>query len=386
MVGKRSHVNSMSPPPQNIDPGGIADRMGSQSGIAALREALAGERAFLVGGAVRDLLLGASHPDLDVAVEGDAPEAARRLGANPVAHERFATATVELDGVRVDLASTRTERYPQPGALPDVEPASLERDLARRDFTVNAMAIPLAGDPELIDPHEGLEDLRAGHAQRAASGVVRRRPDPRPPRRALRGPPRLRNRAGDLRAADGDRSRHRLERAHRGGAPADRRRGHGAGGVRASRPMGPCGHRPRRRARLAALQAILARPEWADLVDARRRGLRIGDARPGAGSGCAPALLRQPRAALGGHGTRARAPPGRTCCRAGRRRRLARRLRPRLAPRGARDRRRGPDGGGRLRGAGGRPRPRRRPGRQARRRDLDRDDELRVALAAAAAS
>jgi tRNA nucleotidyltransferase (CCA-adding enzyme) len=147
---------------QNIDPGAIAERMAALPGIAALRGALAGERAFLVGGAVRDLLLGKPHPDLDVAVEGDAPELARRLGADPVEHERFATARVELEGVRVDLASTRTEHYERPGALPEVEPAPLHSDLSRRDFTVNAMAVPLANTPELIDPHTGLDDLRAG--------------------------------------------------------------------------------------------------------------------------------------------------------------------------------------------------------------------------------
>ena len=146
----------------DIDPTQLAERLPRVPGIAALREALAGERAYLVGGAVRDLLLGLDHPDLDVAVEGDAVEAARRLGAEPVSHERFATATVQLDGGRVDLATTRAERYPHPGALPEVEPAPLDRDLARRDFTVNAMAVPLAGEPALIDPHGGLDDLSAG--------------------------------------------------------------------------------------------------------------------------------------------------------------------------------------------------------------------------------
>ena len=61
-----------------------------------------------------------------------------------VAHERFATAKVELDGHEVDIATARAETYPHPGALPEVEPAAgIEADLARRDFTINAMAIPL---------------------------------------------------------------------------------------------------------------------------------------------------------------------------------------------------------------------------------------------------
>jgi tRNA nucleotidyltransferase (CCA-adding enzyme) len=127
-----------------------------------VRGAIDGERAYLVGGAVRDLLLGAEHPDLDLAVEGDAAALARRLGGQVTEHERFATATVEVDGVRVDLATSRRETYERPGALPTVEPAPIADDLARRDFTVNAMAVPLAGEPELIDPHGGIDDLRAG--------------------------------------------------------------------------------------------------------------------------------------------------------------------------------------------------------------------------------
>ena len=77
-------------------------------------------------------------------------------------HERFGTAAVQLDGLEVDLASARAESYPHPGALPEVRPATLVDDLARRDFTINAMAIPLAGEPELIDPHGGLADLERG--------------------------------------------------------------------------------------------------------------------------------------------------------------------------------------------------------------------------------
>jgi tRNA nucleotidyltransferase (CCA-adding enzyme) len=295
MVGKRSHVNSMSPPPQNIDPGGIADRMGNLSGVAALREALAGERAFLVGGAVRDLLLGVSHPDLDVAVEGDAPAAARRLGANPVAHERFATATVELDGVRVDLASTRTERYRRPGALPDVEPASLERDLARRDFTVNAMAIPLAGDPELIDPHEGLEDLRAGTLSVLHPGSF-----DDDPTRALRAA-RYAARLGfeiepatfelltvtDLGTVSSERIEAELRRiAAEDTAPAafELLAQWGLAGI--DRGVG---------ARLAALQAILARPEWADLVDAPDAVYALGTPDPGLEAGALRLSSATPR-------------------------------------------------------------------------------------------
>lgn len=124
--------------------------------------------AYLVGGAVRDLMLGEQSVDLDLAVEGDAPRAARelaeRLGGHAVAHDRFGTATVRAPGLSVDVAATRRERYPEPGALPEVEPAGLEDDLRRRDFTINAMAVALLGDQlgRLHDPLGGRADLEAG--------------------------------------------------------------------------------------------------------------------------------------------------------------------------------------------------------------------------------
>jgi tRNA nucleotidyltransferase (CCA-adding enzyme) len=124
--------------------------------------------AYLVGGAVRDLLLGADSVDLDVALEGDALSAAwelaDRLDGRAMTHERFGTATVRADDLTVDLAGTRRERYESPGALPEVEPAPLADDLARRDFTVNAMAVGLTGADlgVLHDPHGGNEDLTAG--------------------------------------------------------------------------------------------------------------------------------------------------------------------------------------------------------------------------------
>ena len=130
--------------------------------LAAVREA-ATDPVYLVGGAVRDLILGRGRADIDIVVEGDAAELASRLGADVVSHERFATAKVSLDGHEVDIATARTESYPKPGALPVVEPAAqIEADLARRDFTINAMAIPLGVGPDLIDPHGGQADLAAG--------------------------------------------------------------------------------------------------------------------------------------------------------------------------------------------------------------------------------
>lgn len=147
----------------------LGERIRALPGADRLLPALSGlAPAWLVGGAVRDLLLGAPAVDLDVAVEGDALEAARalaeRLDGEVREHERFGTATVRAAGLVVDLATTRRETYARPGALPDVEPAPLDDDLARRDFTVNAMAAGLAEDTlgELRDPHRGRYDLDAG--------------------------------------------------------------------------------------------------------------------------------------------------------------------------------------------------------------------------------
>lgn len=141
----------------------LAARVDALPGMDELRAALAGTPAYLVGGALRDVLRGLSGADVDVdiAVEGDAIALARRAGTLVRAHERFGTATVEVGGTRIDLAMTRRERYPEPGALPEVEPADIAADLARRDFTVNAMAFPLGGERRLLDPHGGARDLRA---------------------------------------------------------------------------------------------------------------------------------------------------------------------------------------------------------------------------------
>jgi tRNA nucleotidyltransferase (CCA-adding enzyme) len=130
--------------------------------LDAVRDAAA-EPVYLVGGAVRDLLLGCGRADIDLVVEGDSADLAARLGAEVVSHERFATAKVELDGHEIDIAAARSEAYAHPGALPVVEPAAdIEADLSRRDFTINAMAIPLGDEPRLIDPYGGRADLEAG--------------------------------------------------------------------------------------------------------------------------------------------------------------------------------------------------------------------------------
>ncbi len=156
--------------------GGVLDeselfaRAGALRGMEAVLPALeGGPRCFLVGGAVRDLLLERAPLDVDVAVEGDAEAVAERvaaaLGGEVTVHERFGTATVSAGGVdSVNLARTRRETYPEPGALPVVEPATLADDLVRRDFTVNALALALNGDAagELVDRRGGRADLDAG--------------------------------------------------------------------------------------------------------------------------------------------------------------------------------------------------------------------------------
>jgi tRNA nucleotidyltransferase (CCA-adding enzyme) len=128
----------------------------------------AGHGVYLVGGTVRDLLLGEPGFDVDLAVEGDGQAFARALaqalGGRARPHDAFGTAVVEYgDGERVDVVTARRERYEAPAALPVVEPSTIEDDLFRRDFTVNAMAIALAGEAagRLVDPFEGLRDLEA---------------------------------------------------------------------------------------------------------------------------------------------------------------------------------------------------------------------------------
>ena len=141
----------------------LRSRLGPQE-LRLLRRVGAGsDRAFLVGGIIRDLALGRESHDLDVAVEGDVAALARGLGGELRIHPAFATATIEFEsGVRLDLAATRIESYAAPAALPRIRPASIEQDLWRRDFTINAMAVRLTrtGLGALLDPCGGLHDLR----------------------------------------------------------------------------------------------------------------------------------------------------------------------------------------------------------------------------------
>jgi tRNA nucleotidyltransferase (CCA-adding enzyme) len=143
----------------------LRERIRRLPGMERLLPALQGlPPAYLVGGAVRDLLRGATGVDLDIVVEGDARPLVSRLGGRVREHERFGTAKVLAGDLTFDLATGRREIYERPGALPTVEPAPLLEDLGRRDFTINAMAAGLTGDDlgHLYDPHGGVGDLRAG--------------------------------------------------------------------------------------------------------------------------------------------------------------------------------------------------------------------------------
>jgi tRNA nucleotidyltransferase (CCA-adding enzyme) len=121
------------------------------------------DQVYLVGGSVRDLLLGGEPFDLDLVVEEDAAGFAAALGGDVRAHDRFGTSTVTLNGFSYDIARARRETYSRPGALPDVVPASVAEDLFRRDFTVHALAIALGGANagRLSGVPLALEDLEA---------------------------------------------------------------------------------------------------------------------------------------------------------------------------------------------------------------------------------
>jgi poly(A) polymerase len=162
--------------PQTVEIPGVPPQL-----LEALIAAAAGQRLALVGGAVRDLLLHRVHndpwrglPDLDLVVEGQAADLVEQLQLPASARPHGAFGTVELElrlpGQQpdqpntwlVDLASARQEVYPQPAENPRVQLGRLDDDLARRDFSVNAMALVLAGDGSgavLLDPHGGQADL-----------------------------------------------------------------------------------------------------------------------------------------------------------------------------------------------------------------------------------
>jgi tRNA nucleotidyltransferase (CCA-adding enzyme) len=152
-----THTPSGALPPDVLRRVAPARKLARETGIAL----------YLVGGAVRDLLLGRAVTDVDLVVEADAlgfaARLARELGAAVELHRRFGTAVLSLpDGERLDVATARAEEYQKPAALPRVRASSIEDDLARRDFTINAMALEIARSKRaaLLDPFGGRNDLR----------------------------------------------------------------------------------------------------------------------------------------------------------------------------------------------------------------------------------
>ena len=125
-----------------------------------------GVPVYLVGGAVRDLLMGKPVADLDITVERDAStvahELADRLSGRVVSRSQFGTFKVEMAGESVDVVTARRETYRRPGALPTVSPSSIDDDLKRRDFTINAMALRLTPEPvAVLDPRNGRDDIQS---------------------------------------------------------------------------------------------------------------------------------------------------------------------------------------------------------------------------------
>ncbi|MCX6012056.1 MAG: CCA tRNA nucleotidyltransferase [Chloroflexi bacterium] len=123
---------------------------------------------YLVGGIVRDILLGRPYTDLDLVVEGDAillaQDLTKKTGGQAIIHDQFGTAKFTLHNQSIDLVTARSETYSKPGALPEIVLGNLNSDLMRRDFTINAIAISLntSNSGEVIDPYDGIADIRNG--------------------------------------------------------------------------------------------------------------------------------------------------------------------------------------------------------------------------------
>ncbi len=153
----------------------ILDRLDPQfQGVCRRLANLAHEEGvplYLVGGIIRDLLLGYGSIDFDFVIEGDAISFAakvqRRFGGTLKTHSRFGTANwrpADISALDIDLVTARSESYSKPAALPQTTPADLAADLFRRDFTINTLAIRLDGTHwgTLLDIYGGQSDLAAG--------------------------------------------------------------------------------------------------------------------------------------------------------------------------------------------------------------------------------
>ena len=149
------------------------------AGILAAEGDSEAEAAYLVGGSVRDALLGLTPGDMDLSIVGDAPQFAATFadkgGGVVEAVSQFGTARVGLPAGRFDLAMSRTETYATPGALPTVKSSGIQEDLSRRDFTINAMAVDLSPSNwgDLVDPHGGFSDTARRRIQILHPGSFR---------------------------------------------------------------------------------------------------------------------------------------------------------------------------------------------------------------------
>lgn len=156
-------TSSRSLPDRSLIPSEQQDLLRSISAQVSAQ----GVRAFVVGGFVRDLFLARPVNDLDIIIEGDAIRfgelLVKKMGGSLTAHHKFHTAIWHLPSTSetIDLITARKETYAKPGSLPSVTPSTIDDDLRRRDFTINAMALQLGGDlfAELLDPLNGQDDL-----------------------------------------------------------------------------------------------------------------------------------------------------------------------------------------------------------------------------------
>ena len=160
-----------------------------------------GVSVYLVGGPVRDWLMRKPIRDVDLVVESDTLDGAAQLaqaaaprGARVTRHDRFATVTIQQGGARLELATARSETYAYDGALPSVAPASIEDDLQRRDFSVNALALPLSKrargqHSRLAAVEDGEKDIARAQLRVLSHGSFR--DDPTRALRAARLAPRL---------------------------------------------------------------------------------------------------------------------------------------------------------------------------------------------------
>ncbi len=231
---------------------------------------------YLVGGAVRDLLRGVDPLDLDLVVDGELEPVSALLGTPARVHDRFETRAVTIGGFTYDLARARRERYAHPGALPTVGPAGTAsmRTCERRDFTVNALALGLAGPRRghLLDVPHAREDLNAGRLR-----VLHDHSFIDDPTRLLR----LARYAGRLGFAVEDGTRALVQTA-----------------VAAGRPQRPSGPRLGAELRLLGeqgdpVEGFGASMSWgstAACAGVRRSGTRRGPSSRGGRSRCCPAM------------------------------------------------------------------------------------------------